>query len=116
MNTIIRKIKGHESAQVRVRLNNDANGVTKSIDLISYTTRVVTVNLSGELRIECTGTYSRTTIKHIGWFLREYMPKLSYYAMKAIAGKGVCIVCVNDAGKVTDLYDSETGEVYWMAA
>ena len=88
MFSIIKKIKGHESAQVRVRLHNDANGVTKSIDLISYDTRVVTVDLTGERRIECTGLYSRTTIKHIGWFVREYLPGLSYYDIKKIVGEG----------------------------
>ena len=43
-----------------------ANG---DLDLISYRTCVIKVR-NGWL--ECTGLYSRTTINHIGKFMREY--------------------------------------------
>ena len=42
--------------------------------------------------IECTGTYSRTTSKQIGCFLKEYFYNLNYYDMKAIAGQDVVVV------------------------
>lgn len=59
-----RKIKGHESAQVKVyEYDNGA------LVLMSYTTTVIGVNPEGWL--EVSGLYSRTTIKHIGWFMRE---------------------------------------------
>lgn len=48
--------------------------------LISYTTLVCSIDKMGFL--SCTGTYSATTRKHIGAFLKEYAPKLSYYDVK----------------------------------
>lgn len=49
--------------------------------LISYTTRVISIDAEGWL--ECTGTYSATTRKHIGAFLKEYAPNLCYQDVKA---------------------------------
>lgn len=48
--------------------------------LISYTTLVCTVDPEGWLT--CTGLYSRTTIKHIGWFMREFGAGRTYYDAK----------------------------------
>ena len=60
----VRKINGHESAQVKVyEYDNGA------VVLVSYTTAVVGIDPEGWL--EVSGLYSRTTIKHIGWFMRE---------------------------------------------
>lgn len=79
----IRKLNGHNSAQACVTENGN------EINLISYVTRIITVkHENGKRMVECTGTYSRTTIKHIGWFCKEYLPDLCYYDMKRIAGKG----------------------------
>lgn len=50
------------NAKIRVYENGD-------MDLISYTTPVILIR-NGWL--ECTGLYSRTTINHIGKFMREY--------------------------------------------
>jgi len=60
----IRKINGHEYAQVKV-YEYDNGAMT----LVSYTTAVIGINPEGWL--EVSGLYSRTTIKHIGWFMRE---------------------------------------------
>lgn len=56
-----------------------------SMDLISYWTRVISIDKDGWL--ECTGTYSATTRKHIGAFMRNEVSKLSghnlsYYTAK----------------------------------
>lgn len=60
----IEKIKGHESAQVKVyKYDNGA------MTLVSYATAVIGINAEGWM--EVSGLYSRTTIKHIGWFMRE---------------------------------------------
>lgn len=60
----VRKINGHESAQVKVyEYDNGA------LELVSYFTSVIRVNAEGWLEVK--GLYSRTTIKHIGWFMRE---------------------------------------------
>ena len=71
---IIKTLSGHEYAQAHVII--DENGVS----LISYRTLVCTVDNEGWLT--CTGTYSRTTIKHIGWFMRAYGHGLNYYHAK----------------------------------
>lgn len=80
-----KRIMNHQSANCRVCINDDA-----SIDFISYATRIITIrrNAKNQREIECTGTYSATTRKQIGYFLREYAPDLSYYDMKGIVGKG----------------------------
>ena len=54
----------------------NANG----IHLVSYTTTVCSIDNNGFL--SCTGTYSSTTRKHIGAFLKEYAPNLSYQDVK----------------------------------
>lgn len=60
----VRKINGHESAQVKIcEYDNGA------VVLVSYTTAVISINTEGWL--EVSGLYSRTTIKHIGWFMHE---------------------------------------------
>lgn len=51
------------------------------IHLVSYTTRVISIDAEGWL--DCSGTYSNTTRKHIGAFLREYAPNLNYYDVKS---------------------------------
>ena len=58
-------------------------GIVKNsngINLVSYTTVVCTIDNMGFLT--CTCTYSNTTRKHIGAFLKEYAPRLSYYDVK----------------------------------
>lgn len=76
-----RALKFAPHAQCGVVLSDDG-----SIHFISYTTRVITIDKEGW--IECTGTYSQTTRKQIGKFLKEYAPAFDYYAMKQIAGTG----------------------------
>ena len=56
-----------------------------TFDLISYRTLVVRINPEGWL--ECTGTYSATTRKHIGAFMRNEVSAmckhpLDYYTAK----------------------------------
>lgn len=80
---MMKRLAGHEYAQACVFENNN------QLDLVSYVTRVITVkHENGKRMIECTGLYSRTTIKHIGWFCREYLPDLTYHDIKNIVGKG----------------------------
>lgn len=76
-----RVLKFAPNAQCGVVLSDDG-----SIHFISYTTRVITIDKEGW--IECTGTYSQTTRKQIGKFLKEYAPVFNYYTMKQIAETG----------------------------
>ena len=60
----IRKFEDHKSAQAKVREYD--NGAR---ELVSYTTVVCELDNEGWLKVN--GLYSRTTIKHIGWFMKD---------------------------------------------
>ena len=77
-----KRLENHPHSQCYVTENNDG-----SLVFVSYTTAVIFLNTEAGT-VECTGTYSATTRKQIGYFLKEYMPALCYHDMKAIAGKG----------------------------
>lgn len=55
---------GHKYAQTYVRIFSD-----DTVQLVSYTTTVIEITPDGWLSVN--GLYSMTTIKHIGWFMRE---------------------------------------------
>lgn len=77
-------LKNHPYAQCHVEINGD------TIYFVSYSTAVIfIVDRNGHRFVECTGTYSATTRKQIGYFLKEYAPDLCYYDMKNIVGKGL---------------------------
>lgn len=52
----------------------------KGITLVSYSTKVCTIDNDGWLT--CTGTYSATTRKHIGAFMKECGNGFNYYDAK----------------------------------
>lgn len=82
------KLKEHKSAACRVRKYSDG-----TLDLVSYNTLVVrATKIPSGYQIECSGTYSATTRKHIGWFLRAYFPMLSYYDLNGIANSDESII------------------------
>ena len=83
----------YASAGVSFRKNGD-------IVLISYTTDVCIIDKDGWLT--CTGTYSQTTRKHIGAFMREYANS-NYHVAKQ---------CYNDNMQ----YNVLTGEVRPISA
>ena len=89
--TYDRALRDMPSAQCGVIFAED--GTTH---FVSYTTRVISITPDGWL--ECTGTYSQTTRKQIGRFLREYAPAITYQMAKQ---------CFND-GMVINIH---TGEV-----
>lgn len=55
---------GHKYAQTYVRIFDD-----DTVQLVSYVTTVIEIDPEGWLHVN--GLYSMTTIKHIGWFMRE---------------------------------------------
>ena len=61
---ITRKFKDHPHANAWIIEHPTGEKV-----LISYTTPVVEIDNEGWLKVN--GLYSMTTIKHIGWFMRE---------------------------------------------
>lgn len=62
----IKKLSAMPYAQAHVEIDNAGN-----IYLFSYVTLTCTITNDGWLT--CTGTYSQTTRKHIGAFMREYV-------------------------------------------
>lgn len=55
---------GHKYAQSHIRIFEDG-----TVQLVSYTTTVIEIDPEGWMTVN--GLYSMTTIKHIGWFMRE---------------------------------------------
>lgn len=95
----IKKLELMPYAQAHVEIDEDGNKY-----LFSYRTMVVELTADGWLT--CTGTYSRTTIRHIGAFMREYVEwpngeRGDYYTAKnAYLGKYRLNV---ETGEVEDL-------------
>ena len=71
----IKKLANHPYSQCHVEIA--PNG---EIYFFSYVTLVCHIDSEGWL--ECTGTYSQTTRKQIGWFLKEYAPAMNYHMVK----------------------------------
>ena len=59
--------------------------------LVSYITAVLF--LTDDKILHVSDTYSRTTIKHIISFLREYCPQISYQMVKEACAKHMAIDC-----------------------
>ena len=55
---------GHKYASTYVRIFDD-----NTVQLVSYVTTVIEITPDGWLHVN--GLYSMTTIRHIGWFMRE---------------------------------------------
>ena len=69
------RLNGHEQAQAQIiREGNE-------IILRSYTTNVLFYNVI-EQTVYCTGRYSMTTIKHIGYFMKQFTD-FGYHDIKA---------------------------------
>lgn len=83
-----RKLEHHKYSQCHVSIED--NG---TINFISYTTLVIQAipTTYGDYVLYCTGTYSPTTRKQIGWFLKEYFGDISYQQMKQCAKDGTGI-------------------------
>ena len=64
MGYTIKSNNGHKYASTHVIINDD-----NSVVMVSYVTPVIKITPEGWL--SCNGLYSMTTIKHIGWFMRE---------------------------------------------
>lgn len=65
----------------------------KETMLKSYETFVLKKDAAGY--VQCTGIYSRTTIKHISAWLKQFAPKISYYAIKEAYKNGYAIHAEN---------------------
>ena len=69
------KLESHKSAFCHVVVHEDG------VNLVSYETSVCHISLSRDRtsgNITCNGNYSRSTIKHIGWFTSEFIGRNMY--------------------------------------
>ena len=71
------KLKNHPYSNCSVRVLLDG-----SIVFTSYNTDVIYIDKDGWLYVR--GLYSATTRKQIGYFLKEYVPKLFYQDIKML--------------------------------
>lgn len=77
----VKKLNSIPYGQVKVRVYDNGD-----IDLVSYATTVITVR---DGWLECGAVeYSRTTIKHVGKFMREYGFG-DYYTAKSLSRNGL---------------------------
>ena len=74
------------------------------IILQSYATDVIIIDENGFMR--CTGTYSQTTRKHIGAFIKEFAPQFNYYTAKMcyLSNQAINV----NTGEVIDLWCART--------
>lgn len=71
------KLKNHPYAQCSVRVLIDG-----SVVFTSYNTDVIYIDKDGWLYVS--GLYSAITRKQIGYFLKEYVPFLSFQDIKSL--------------------------------
>ena len=86
---MIRKLDNHRYSQCHVEIDAAA------IHFFSYSTLVCSIE---EGWLSCSGLYSMTTRKQIGWFLKEYAPRITFQMVKQ---------CVED----NMMIDIDTGEI-----
>lgn len=91
-----RRLTNHKSAQCHVCIEDDG-----TIYFFSYSTLVIQADHidNDNYILFCTGTYSNTTRKQIGWFLKEYFGDVSYYQMKQSAEDGAGVYAVRKHAK-----------------
>lgn len=77
---MIKRFENHKKAQCYIIAHDEDNKV-----LISYTTAVIEI-VNGWFYVN--GLYSRTTIKHIGWFMHEELG-MSYQLAKQLYTDGM---------------------------
>lgn len=100
-------------AQCRVYIKRFDDG-SVSVELISYDTRVLIANYHPDSGAElfCSGTYSRTTSRHINRFTRELFGDSKYFECKSAVydadkyvGGGWYRVCDVDPDKLFKMCD-----------
>ena len=71
---MIKKLNDHRYSQCHVEITTAGD-----INFFSYATLVCRIE---EGWLSCTGLYSMTTRKQIGWFLKEYAPDMTFQMVK----------------------------------
>lgn len=81
----ISKLNNHKYSQCHVVKFDDG-----TIQFVSYTTPVVEIRPNGYVYALPYYRYSMTTIKQVGWFLREYTD-INYRYLKSCATDGFAV-------------------------
>lgn len=83
-------------AQAHVAITIDRNQIL-SITLVSYVTEVIKIDLACDTPYwTCSGTYSKTTARHIGRFTQEFFNGNYYYACKGLEQTGEAVLLEED--------------------
>ena len=88
------RLRSMSSAHCLVEIHLQDNTVSQTI-LRSYSTDVIMLDLEYR-EIYCTGTYSQSTRKQIGRFVREFTATQNYYTMKELAESLINYKFLND--------------------
>lgn len=78
--TVEKRLKYMPYASAHIREFVDEDGFPEAKWLVSY--RTVVIMLGKEGWLQCTGTYSRTTMRHISAFMKEFGNGYTYYDAK----------------------------------
>lgn len=84
--TTIKKLTDHRYSQCHVEIAPNGD-----VHFFSYVTLVCSIEAGW---LSCTGTYSQTTRKQIGWFLKEYAPMMNYHNAK-LCYEGNCEINIH---------------------
>ena len=83
----LERLEGHKYANAHIQRYSD--GI---IQLWSYRTMILEYN-TREKTIHCTGLYSMTTRKHIGWFMNQFFNnKYNYHDIKYIYNNNLSLL------------------------
>lgn len=78
------RLRSMPYAQCHVELSIDDSGLFKSVTLVSYSTKILTLNYTDE--VWCTVNYpvdcSRTTARHVSSFTSEFLGRNLYHELK----------------------------------
>lgn len=111
------KMNDHESSYCFITVYMDVQDKDKTvrkIELYSYNTLVLTVELpdkNGRNSFLCTGTYSRTTTKHIVWFFNQFGINVPIAVLKDFINKYEDIPIILSEDEVHRC--EYTSEYYW---
>ena len=85
------RLRGHEQANAYIQREG-----TK-INLISYRTKVLEFDVI-ERTVYCTGLYSVTTRKHIGWFANQFLSQygINYHDIKQAYNNNTSLLVIKE--------------------
>lgn len=87
------RLRSMPYAQCHVELSVDDSGLFKSVTLVSYSTKILTLNYTD--KVWCTVNYSvncsRTTARHVNSFTYEFFGRNLYYELRRMGtGSSKC--------------------------